>query len=59
MITDVTFRIMMLMMLYHGWDSEIVDPEKVFLYGNLEEEIYMKIPSGFAEYSGSEKKMSV
>ena len=44
----------MLMMLYHRWDSEIVDVKTAFLYGDLDEEIYMKIPPGFDEYLGME-----
>ena len=42
------------LMFFNGWISEIVDAETTVLYGDLEEEIYMKIPSGLAEYFGSE-----
>ena len=42
------------MMLYHGWDLEIVNVKTAFLYGDLDEEIYMKKPPGFAEYLGME-----
>ena len=51
-ITDVTYRIVMVMILLFGWVAEIVDIETAFLYGDLEEEIYMRLPQGMFEYSG-------
>ena len=51
-ITDVTYRIVMVMTLLFGWVAEIVDIETAFLYGDLEEEIYMRMPQGIFEYSG-------
>ena len=41
-------------MLANGWDADIVDIETAFLYGDLEEEIYMKIPEGYADYLETE-----
>ena len=32
--------------MMNGWTFEIVDIETVFLYGELGEEIYMKVPEG-------------
>ena len=46
-IQDVTFRLICLMMLMHGWLAEIVDIETTFLYGELEEQIFMKIPDEY------------
>ena len=37
-------------MMMYGWDVDIVDIETAFLYGDLDEEIYMKIPEGLAEH---------
>ena len=37
--------------LKRNWCFEIVDIETAFLYGELEEEIYMKIPEGLSIYS--------
>ena len=34
-------------MLVHGWVAEIVDIETVFLYDELGEQIFMKIPDGY------------
>ena len=33
-------------MLTNGWEANIIDVETTFLYGDLEEEIFMKIPEG-------------
>ena len=37
-VTEVTFRVALVMMLMNDWSSEIVDVETAFLYGDLEEE---------------------
>ena len=60
-ITDVTFRVLMVMALVYSWHCEIVDVETAFLYGDLDEEIFMKIPEGLNEYlseTGDDKVMS-
>ena len=51
-LNDVTFRIIMTLIIANQWDADIVDIETAFLYGELEEEIYMKIPEGLNEYTG-------
>ena len=40
--------------LKYKWDFEIVDIETAFLYGELEEEIYMKIPEGLSTFLDTE-----
>ena len=53
-MNDVAFRIAIVMMLANGWDADIVDIETAFLYGDLEEEIYMKVPEGLSEHLETE-----
>ena len=38
------------MLLENDWEAYIVDIETAFLYGELEDEIYLKIPEGLDEY---------
>ena len=45
-VTDTTFRCVLVIALLEGWDMEVVDIETAFLYGILDEEIFMKMPEG-------------
>ena len=46
------FRIILVLWAIYNWEAEIIDIKTAFLYGDLEEEIYMKIPKGYSEYKG-------
>ena len=48
-INDVSLRLVILLWLNNDWHAEIVDVDTAFLYGDLDEEVYMKIPSGYQE----------
>ena len=40
-INDVTWRILLILILMNKYKAKIVDVETAFLYGELEEDIYM------------------
>ena len=46
---DVTFRIALATMMVEKLDSFVMDVETAFLYGYIEEEIFMKSPIGMEE----------
>ena len=48
-INDVTFRIILTRMILEGLDAKVVDVNNAFLNGDLDHEIFMKIPEGYKE----------
>ena len=48
-VNDITFCILLLMVLHFGYSAKIVDVETAFLCGNLEVEIYMDFPKGMSD----------
>ena len=46
---DVSFRIALARMMVEKLDSFVMDVETAFLYGDIEEEIFMKSPVGMEE----------
>ena len=46
---DVSFRIALARMMVKKLDSLVMDVETAFLYGDIEEEIFMKSPVGMDE----------
>ena len=49
MAHDVSFRIALARMMVENLDSLVMDVETAFLYGDIEEEIFMKSPVGMEE----------
>ena len=43
-------RLMLVLSQNYEWLSETIDVETAFLYGDLNEEIYMTIPNGLEEF---------
>ena len=43
-VNGVTFCLLLLVKILFGLDAKIVDVETAFLYGDLEEEIFMEYP---------------
>jgi Reverse transcriptase (RNA-dependent DNA polymerase) len=52
-IYDLSFCAMLIVKLMEGLHATIIDVETPFLYGDLQEEIYMNIPDGL-ESNGNE-----
>ena len=48
-VNDVTFRVEVARMLIENLKGKVVDIDNAFLNGDLEHEIYMKIPEGYDE----------
>ena len=48
-VNDVTFRVVVARMLIENLKGKVVDIDIAFLNGDLEHEIYMKIPEGYDE----------
>ena len=48
-VNDVTFRVVLARMLIENLKGKVVDIDNAFLNGDLEHEIYMKIPEGYDE----------
>jgi hypothetical protein len=55
-VDEVTFRILLIIGMVNKWEGEIIGVEMAFLYGELEEEIYLKVPEGLEEYENKNLK---
>jgi hypothetical protein len=51
-INDVSFRIILIGMMVWNLKAKIIHIETTFLYGDLEESIFMEIPSGMEVGNG-------
>ena len=45
-VNDITFRLMLIVLIIYALSSKIADVETAFLYGALEEVIFMECPPG-------------
>ena len=48
-INDTTFQIVLTRMILEGLDAKVVDINNAFLNGDLDHEIFMKMPEGYKE----------
>ena len=48
--SEVTLRILLNLWLINDYYAEVADVETAFLHGELEEEVFLKIPEGYKEY---------
>ena len=51
-----TLRLLLSLAVLHDWEIEVLDVKTAFLFGELDEEIYMEQPKGFV-VKGKEKKV--
>ena len=51
-----TVRLLLSIAVLEDWDIEVLDVKTAFLFGELDEEIYMEQPEGFVK-QGQEKKV--
>jgi len=56
-VHDATFRIVLLLWIVKGWGSTVLDVETAFLYGELKEDIFMKVPNGLPEYLSDKQEV--
>ena len=62
-VNDETFRIILILFLIYSteseklWMAEIWDIVSAFLYGDLDEEIYMEAPDGFERFFAFNRKL--
>ena len=52
-VNDVTFRIALARMMMEDLKCMLMDVETAFLYGEIEEEMYMEVPVGMKEVFSS------
>ena len=48
--SEVTLRIMLILWLLEDYFAEVADVQTAFLHGDLEEELFIKIPDGYKEF---------
>ena len=48
--SEVTLRILLILWIVENYFGEVADVQTAFLHGDLEEEIFIRIPSGYQEF---------
>jgi hypothetical protein len=50
-ISDVTFRILLILMVVYGYTAMVLDVEVAFLHGEMDSEVYMESPQGYEQFT--------
>jgi hypothetical protein len=45
------YRLLLRLAAFYGWDIQILDMEAAFLYGEIDYNIYIELPSDFGDNS--------
>ena len=56
-VNDTVYRILNTVQTLEGYKSILLDVETAFLHGELEHEVYMKIPAGFTEIEENKREL--
>ena len=54
-VNDVSFRIILAMILMFNWSTFVIDVDVAFLNGDMEELIFMALPKGFNIINGNDR----
>ena len=55
-VNDVTFRVVLARMMMEDLNSMLMDVETAFLYGEIEEEMWMEMPVGMKDIFPAQRK---
>ena len=53
-VHKISFHILLWMVIHFRFLAKLIDVETAFLYGDLEEEIYMEYPQGISDIGGDD-----
>jgi hypothetical protein len=58
-VNDTTFRISLALKILYGLEAEQFDVETAFLYGELDEDLWMELPMGYSKYLTEKKHITI
>ena len=53
-MSDTTIKVLLATWLKNDYSAKLLDVKTAFLYGNLEEDIFIKTPEGYKEFLDEE-----
>lgn len=55
--SEVTLRVLLILWIIEDYFAEVADVQTAFLHGDLEEELFIKIPSGYREFLAEQDEL--